>query len=76
MISGKPVRFAHVAHGNAGLAQRLGGAAGGEDFNVRGCKAPGEFGQALLVGNADERAADGDEIGRGHGQSGEESASL
>ena len=57
--------LADVFDGNAGVAQRLCRAAGGEDFDATGDEAGGKFDEAAFVGYADERAARG--YGMGHG---------
>ena len=57
--------LADVFDGNAGIAQRLRRAAGGEDFDTTGDEAGGKFDEAAFVGYADERAARG--YGMGHG---------
>ena len=57
--------LADVFDGNAGIAQRLRRAAGGEDFDATGDEAGGKFDEAAFVGYADERAARG--YGMGHG---------
>jgi hypothetical protein len=50
----------------AGLADRLGGAAGGEQLDVAGGQCLGQVDQAGLVGNGQQRPAHGQEIS-GHG---------
>ena len=52
---------------DGGVAQRVGGAAGGEDFGPVGDEGAGEVEQAGLVGNGDECAADGGGHGGEHG---------
>ena len=67
--------FGHVLHRQPGLAQGLGGAAGGKQFDaVRGQRV-GQVKQAGLVGNRQQRPAHGQEIGshrqgRGGGRGG------
>ena len=53
----------HVDHGEAGVAQCLGGAAGGQDFHAARGQSLGEFHQSGFVGDGDQRAADGNDVG-------------
>ena len=57
--------FADVLDGDAGVAQCLRGATGGEDFHAARGKAAGKFDEAAFVGYADQRAARGDVVAHG-----------
>jgi len=48
----------HVGDGEAGIAQQLGRAAGGEQLDAEGGEFAREIDRAVLVGNADERLGD------------------
>src|SRR5258708_10582822 len=50
--------LSNIAHGNAGIAQQLGGPTGGEDLDVQRGKPPGEFHDARLVKHAEQRVLD------------------
>ncbi|MNS60777.1 hypothetical protein D3C72_937880 [compost metagenome] len=56
----------HVLHGQARIADRLGGTAGGQQLNAACSQRGGQFDQAGLVGNGKEGPADGQQIS-GHG---------
>ena len=58
MISGKPVYVGDLDHRHAGVAQRLGRAAGRQDLDAALGEEAAELGEPGLVGNGDERAAD------------------
>lgn len=58
--------FGHVLHRNAFCGNRLGGAAGREDFDALRMKRLGEIDQAGLVGNGKEGAAHPMKIGSGN----------
>ena len=60
MISGKPVACGDLRDGEAGLAERLGRAAGGENLDAPLGEEAGEADEAGLVGDRDQGAADGD----------------
>eukprot|EP01037_Dinobryon_pediforme_P030474 gene30475-34574_t len=68
---GKTRKLANVADVESRIAQRLGGAAGRDQFDAVAGKTPREIDDPGLVGNREKRAADGD-IGHGAG-SGERS---
>ena len=55
---GKAGQFGDVDHLQPGLFQRLGGAAGGDEFDAVTGKRRGEFGQAGLVGHRQQGAGD------------------
>ena len=50
--------FADVDDREAGVAQHLGGAAGGQDFDAGSGERAGEFDQAGFIGHADQGAFD------------------
>ena len=64
-ISGKPVCSDTSFTGDAGLAQRAGRAAGGQDLDARRGEEPAEFDQPRLVGDGQQGAADGEDIAHG-----------
>jgi hypothetical protein len=64
---GKAGQVRNVAHLEARLAQRFGGAAGRDQFDAVPGQRLAEFGEPGLVGDGEERAFDGDV---GHGGSG------
>ncbi len=51
----------HIAHCQPGIAQRFGGAAGGKQFYIAGGERARQFDQAGLVGNGQQRPANGRE---------------
>ena len=53
---GKTGELGDVFHGNARVAQQLGGAAGGNQFHAQGCKLSGKIYQTGFVGNAEDGA--------------------
>ena len=55
---GKAGHLGDVAHGQAGVGQRLARAAGGDQFDAEGGQAAGEVDQAGLVADAEQGAAD------------------
>jgi hypothetical protein len=57
----------HVLDRQAGLADGLGGAAGGEHLDVASGEGAGQFDQAGLVGNGQQCPAHGQQVG-GHGR--------
>ena len=57
--------LAHLAHREPGRAQRGGGAAGGDQFRAGRGQAGGQFGEAGLVRDAEQRPAHRDPVGRG-----------
>lgn len=59
----------HVLDRQAGLADRLGGAAGGQQLDVAGSQGTGQIDQAGLVGNGQQSPAYGQQIRR-HGEAG------
>jgi hypothetical protein len=58
---------ADVGHGDARFAQGPGATAGGQQLHAARAQPPAQVDQAVLVGNTEQGAADGDEIGCGHG---------
>jgi hypothetical protein len=67
MHFGEAGQRADVGHRQAGLAQRLCGAAGREQADAEGVEPAREIDQAGLVGNAEQCAPRGDESGIEHG---------
>ena len=55
---GKAGVLGHVLHGEAGVLQRLGGAAGGEDLHAARRQRLGEFDEPGLVGDRDQGPPD------------------
>ncbi len=62
---GKAGRLRHIGDGEARVAQRFGGAAGRQQRHALAGEKPGEFDEPGLVGDGNQRAANGNEIG-GH----------
>ncbi len=63
---GKAGEVAYLAYRDTGLGDRLGRAAGGDDFDAVPGERAGELGEPALVGHRDQGAADGDQVVRGH----------
>ena len=55
----------HILHRHAGVAQRLGGAAGGENLHPARCEETAKFNQSGFVGNGNQGAARRNHIGHG-----------
>jgi hypothetical protein len=55
---GEAGEFGNVFDGDAGVAQQLGGASGGDEFDAERGQLAGEIGQAGLVGDAEDGALD------------------
>ena len=55
---GKAGEFRNIFDGDAGIAQQLGGASGGDEFDAEGGELAREVYQAGLVGNAQDGALD------------------
>ena len=64
---GEAGEVADVADREAGVAEGFGGAAGGDEFDAVGGEGAGEVDEAGFVGDGEEGAADGAEIGRRSG---------
>ena len=47
-----------VFHGDAGIAQQLGGASGGDEFDAESGELAGEFDEAGFVGDGEDGAVD------------------
>ena len=62
---GKAGMGGHINHRDAGITQRLGRAAGGEDLDPAGRQRAGEINQAGLVGHRHQGTADGNDIDHG-----------
>ena len=65
IISGKPVSSATSFTGRPAAAMAARGAAGRDQLDAGGGQRPGGLDEAGLVGDRDQGAADGDEVGRG-----------
>ncbi len=48
-----------IADHQAGIAERLGGTSGGDEFNVMGDQSPSKVDQAGLIGDGEEGATNG-----------------
>ena len=55
---GKPSEFGYVFHGNARVAQQLGGATGGDEFYAHAGQLAGKVHQSGLIGDTENGSFD------------------
>ena len=67
---GRPGDLGHLEHGQPGLLERLGGAAGGDEAAPAGRQAAGKLDDAGLVGDADQGSHDGSRSGEARSRHG------